>query len=51
MDMEGNHTAAVINHGPLLQGLLVDNKRANLGILISVAIPRMLESVARARPR
>jgi hypothetical protein len=34
MDMEGNHTAAVINHGPLLQGLLVDNKRANLGILI-----------------
>jgi len=51
IDMEGNHTAAVINHGPLLQGLLIDNKRANLGILISVAIPRMLESVARARPR
>ena len=51
MDMEGNHTAAVINHGPLLQGILVDNKRANLGILISVAIPRMLESVARALPR
>jgi hypothetical protein len=51
IDMEGNHTAAVINHGPLLQGLLIDNKRANLGILISVAIPRMLESVGRARPR
>jgi hypothetical protein len=51
IDMEGNHTVAVINHGPLLQGILVDNKRANLGILISVAIPRMLESVARARPR
>lgn len=51
IDMEGNHTAAVINHGPLLQGILVDNKRANLGILISVAIPRMLESVAKARPR
>jgi hypothetical protein len=51
IDMEGNHTAAVINHGPLLQGILVDNKRANLGILISVAIPRMLESVARALPR
>ena len=51
IDMEGNHTAAVINHGPLLQGMLIDNKRANLGILISVAIPRMLESVARARPR
>jgi hypothetical protein len=51
IDMEGNHTVAVINHGPLLQGILVDNKRANLGILISVAIPRMLESVARSRPR
>jgi hypothetical protein len=51
LDMEGNHTVAVLNHGPLLQGMLVDNKRANLGILISVAIPRMIESVARARPR
>jgi len=51
LDMEGNHTVAVINHGTLLQGVLVDNKRANLGILISVAIPRMIESVARAKPR
>ena len=51
LDMEGNHTVAVINHGTLLQGVLVDNKRANLGILISVAIPRMIESIARAKPR
>ncbi len=51
LDMEGNHTVAMVNHGPLLQGILVDNKRANLGILISVAIPRMLEAVARAKPR
>ncbi len=51
LDMEGNHTVAMINHGSLLQGILVDNKRANLGILISVAIPRMLEAVARAKPR
>jgi hypothetical protein len=49
LDMEGNHTVAVVNHGSLLQGILVDNKRANLGILISVAIPRMLETVARAQ--
>jgi hypothetical protein len=49
IDMEGNHTVALINHGPLLQGMLIDNKRANLGILISVAIPRMLETVARAK--
>jgi hypothetical protein len=51
LDLEGNHTVVLINHGPLLQGILVENKRANLGILISVAIPRMLESVARARTR
>lgn len=51
LDMEGNHTVAMINHGPLLQGILVDNKRANLGILISVAIPRMLDAVGRAKPR
>jgi hypothetical protein len=51
IDLEGNHTAAVLNHGPLLQGMLVDNKRANLGILISVAIPRMIEAVGKARGR
>lgn len=51
LDMEGSHTVAVVNHQTLLQGILVDNKRANLGILISVAIPRMLEAVARANPR
>jgi hypothetical protein len=51
IDMEGNHTVVMVNHGSLLQGMLVDNKRANLGILISVAIPRMLEAVARAKPR
>jgi hypothetical protein len=51
LDLEGNHTAVVINHGQLLQGMLVDNKRANLGILISVAIPRMVEAVSRATRR
>jgi len=48
IDLAGNHTAAVLNHGSLLQGMLVDNKRANLGILISVAIPRMIDAVAKA---
>ncbi len=46
LDMADNHTAVVLNHGRLLQGMLVDNRRANLGLLISVAIPRMLEQVA-----
>jgi hypothetical protein len=49
LDMEGSHTAVVINHGSLLQGMLVDNKRANLGILISVAIPRMIDAVRKAK--
>jgi hypothetical protein len=31
--------------------MLVDNKRANLGILISVAIPRMIETIAHASER
>ena len=48
LDMAGNHTVVVVNHGKLLQGMLVDNKRANLGILISVAIPRMIETIAQA---
>jgi hypothetical protein len=51
MDMENNHSAFVVNHGLLLQGMLVDNKRANLGIIIAVAIPRMLEAVSRAKGR
>lgn len=49
LDMEGNHTVVVVNHGALLQGILVDSKRANLGILIAVAIPKMIDMVARAR--
>ncbi len=48
LDMANNHTIAVVNHGDLLQGILVDNKKANLGILISVAIPRMIDAVAKA---
>ena len=48
LDMEGNHTVVVINHGSLLQGILVNNKVANLGLLISVAIPRMIDAVTRA---
>jgi len=49
LDMANNHTIAVVNHGDLLQGILVDNKKANLGILISVAIPRMIDAIAKAK--
>ncbi|MCU0682228.1 MAG: hypothetical protein MUF34_08235 [Polyangiaceae bacterium] len=51
LDLESNHTVVVINHGTLLQGILIDNKRANLGILISVAIPRMIDAISRSGRR
>lgn len=50
LDLEGNSTVMVIRHGEdVLQGMLLNNQRANLGLLIAVALPRMLESVAKAR--
>ncbi len=49
LDMEGSHTVVVVNHGAVLQGILVDSKRANLGILIAVAIPKMIDMIARAK--
>ncbi|ACB34661.1 conserved hypothetical protein [Leptothrix cholodnii SP-6] len=50
LDLDGNSTVMVIRHGEdVLQGMLLNNQRANLGLLIAVALPRMLESVAKAR--
>lgn len=50
LDLDGSATVMVIRHGDdLLQGMLLNNKRANLGLLIAVALPRMLEAVAKAR--
>jgi hypothetical protein len=50
LDLDGNSTVMVIRHGEdLLQGMLLNNQRANLGLLIAVALPRMLEAVAKAR--
>lgn len=49
LDMEGDHTVLLIRHGPtLLQGLLLNNKKVNLGVLLSVALPRALEMVGKA---
>lgn len=40
----------IVQHGKdLLQGILLNNKKANLGLLIAVALPRMLDLVAKAR--
>jgi hypothetical protein len=49
MDMEGDHTVLLIRHGQhLLQGMMLNNKKVNLGVLLSVALPRSLEMVAQA---
>ena len=50
LDLEGHATVMIIRHGDdLLQGMLLNNQRANLGLLISVALPRMLDRVTKAR--
>lgn len=50
LDMENDHTVMVIRHGTdLLQGLLMNNKKVNMGILLSVAMPKMIEGVIKAR--
>lgn len=51
LDMEGDHTSMIIRHGDLLQGMLLNNKKVNLGVLLSVALPRSLEMVGQATRR
>ena len=49
LDMEGDHISLIIRHGDtLLQGLLLNSKKVNLGVLLSVALPRAQEQVAKA---
>ena len=48
LDMDGDHTSMIIRHGDLLQGMLLNNKKVNLGVLLSVALPRSLEMVGQA---
>lgn len=49
LDMEGDHSVLLIRHGEdLLQGLLLNNKKVNLGVLMSVALPRALDQIAKA---
>ena len=48
LDMKDGHIVVVINHGELLQGVLL-NSRVNLGVLLSVMIPKAMKGVADAR--
>ena len=50
LDLEADHSIFLLRHGDdLLQGLLMNSSKANLGILLSVALPKMLASVQAAR--
>lgn len=50
LDLDGDSSVLIVRHGTdLLAGLLLNNKKANLGLLVAVALPRLLDAVAKAR--
>lgn len=50
LDLEGDHVVMIIRHGnDLLQGILMNSQKVNLGLLLSVALPKMLAGVEKAR--
>jgi len=49
LELEGGYTVILLqHHQELVQGIMVDNKKVNLGMLLSVAVPKMLSTVAAA---
>ncbi len=50
LDLEGDHMVMIIRHGnDLLQGILMNSKKVNLGLLMSVVLPKMISSIEKAR--
>lgn len=50
IDLKDNHILVIVCHGAdLLEGLVLDAQKANLGIVLSMAVPRALDAVAKAR--
>ena len=50
LDLDADNAVIILQHdSDLLQGMLLNSKKVNMGILFSIAIPRALESVAQAR--
>ncbi|MDR2238944.1 MAG: hypothetical protein LBE33_00695 [Zoogloeaceae bacterium] len=50
MDLEGDLIIVIIQHGEdLLHGVLLSSSKVNMGILFSIAIPKMLDAVEKAR--
>jgi hypothetical protein len=50
--LKGGLIGLVVYHGDdILQGILIDTAKANIGVLVSVAVPQMLTMVQAARIR
>ncbi|KAB2842405.1 MAG: hypothetical protein HYZ17_13845 [Betaproteobacteria bacterium] len=50
LDMENDHMVMIILHGDdLIQGILLNSQKVNLGILLSVAMPKMIAALKKAR--
>ncbi|HNT38448.1 MAG TPA: hypothetical protein PKO45_04935 [Rubrivivax sp.] len=50
LELEGDNSVVILQHGAdLLQGMLLNTKKTNMGILFSLAIPKSLEGVAKSR--
>lgn len=50
LDLDADNAVIILQHGvDLLQGVLLNSKKVNMGILFSIAIPRAIEGVAKAR--
>ncbi|MBS0313686.1 MAG: hypothetical protein LC098_11770 [Burkholderiales bacterium] len=50
LDLGNNNAVVILKHGEdLLQGILLDSRKANMGILFSVALPKALDAVQKAR--
>lgn len=44
LDLTGNHTVVLLKlGGNMLQGMLIDSTKVNMGIVLSVAVPTMLK--------
>lgn len=50
LDLDGDNAVVIIRHGEdLLQGMLLNSKKVNMGILFSIAIPKSIEGTAKSR--
>ncbi|OIO60516.1 MAG: hypothetical protein COX57_07275 [Alphaproteobacteria bacterium CG_4_10_14_0_2_um_filter_63_37] len=49
LDLETDKTMLIIRHSKeMLQGIMLDTTKTNLGMLLSVVLPRALDDVAKA---